>query len=295
MAGISVKEDKYILGQSGKKSLKELAEEIRLDLSLKPNPNLQAGTVYGVVNDSQGTPIPGALVKIMDSDHNPLAHSITGSDGNYTFSPFPAGTNYHNYAIAQGYLLAEGIPFTLLAGQKIQKDFTLSIDTDATKGIIAGDINSSKDNKPIKGAAVNLYSLDNLGNKTLIGVTFTNEFGQFTFRELDKGNYIVQISALGYVPESNSITINQDGQIAHVVLKLEIDPMSARGTISGIVTDDNNMPINSADVVLYKVGDDDNLTPISFTKTNDEGLYLFVNVQQGDYKVKSNKTIIVTI
>lgn len=292
---MSIKEDKYVLGQSEKKSIVGLGEEIRLDILLKSNPNLQAGVVSGIVKDHQGNPVSGALIKIMDSNHNPLSHALTGPTGNYTFSPFPPGTNYHIYAIAQGYSLEEGIPFTLLPQQSIIKDFTLTLDPDAAKGLIAGDVIATGTHAPIGGAAVNLYVVNALGEKTLVSLTFTNEFGQYTFRELDKESYLVTIAALGYVTSSDSILINNDGQIAHLVTQLTIDPLSARGTISGIITDEQNIPVSLADVVLYKIEADNTLKPIAFTKTNAEGLYLFMNVPQGDYKIKSNKTILVTI
>ncbi|MCX7884075.1 MAG: carboxypeptidase regulatory-like domain-containing protein [Caloramator sp.] len=290
MAGVI--QDQYELGQSIKKSLSELGQEIRLDLSLKPNPNLNAGTIFGTVKDTQGNPVVGATIKIMDKDHNPLAHTVTGSDGSYIISPFPPGPEYHIYAQADGYLLAEQLPFALLPRQQVEKNFILTRDPDALLSIIAGDV---RDNQTpphvVKGAIVNLYKVDELGHETLIAVTYTNEFGQFTFRDLQKGSYIIRISALGYIPVATSVIISADSTIAKVVATLNVDPQASKGTISGVITDDNNVPIPDADVVLYKVEADGSLTPIAVTRTNDEGVYLFTKVPQGDYKIKSTKSI----
>ncbi|SKA97206.1 Carboxypeptidase regulatory-like domain-containing protein [Caloramator quimbayensis] len=290
MAGVI--QDQYELGQSVKKSLSELGQEIRLDLSLKPNSNLEAGTIFGTVKDTQGNPVPGATIKIMDKDHNPLAHTVTGPDGSYIISPFPPGPEYHIYAQADGYLLAEQLPFALLPKQQVEKNFILTRDPDALLSIIAGEVmDNQTPPHAVKGAIVNLYQVDELGHETLIAVTYTNEFGQFTFRDLQKGNYIVRISGLGYIPVAISVVISADSTIAKVIATLNVDPQASKGTISGVITDNNNVPIADADVVLYRVEADGSLTPIAVTRTNDEGVYLFTKVPQGDYKIKSTKSI----
>ncbi|QCX33525.1 carboxypeptidase regulatory-like domain-containing protein [Caloramator sp. E03] len=290
MAGVI--QDQYELGQSIKKSLSELGQEIRLDLSLKPNPNLEAGTIFGTVKDTQGNPISGATIKIMDRDHNPLAHTVTGPDGSYIISPFPPGPEYHIYAKADGYLLAEQLPFALLPRQQVEKNFILTRDPDALLSIIAGEVmDNQTPPRAVKGAIINLYQVDELGHETLIAVTYTNEFGQFTFRDLQKGNYIIRISGLGYIPVAISVVISADSTIAKVMATLNVDPQASKGTISGVITDNNNVPILDADVVLYRVEADGSLTPIAVTRTNDEGVYLFTKVPQGEYKIKSTKSI----
>jgi len=291
---MAVTNDKYILGQSVAKEIVDYGEEIRLDLELQPNPNLDSGSVYGTVKDIDDNPIEGALVKIMSDEHEPLAHAITSEDGEYIFSNLPAGTDYHIYSTATEYDLEEGIPFTLLAKQNIQRNFVLELDPNAKLGLIAGDIVDSKTKLPISGAVVNLFELED-DVETLVGTTFTNEYGQYTFRELAQGDYEVKISMLGYLPFTTTVTIDEEGQIAHVITKLEVDSSTSRGTISGIITDNNNLVIANADVILYNVEDDDSLTPVAFTKTNDEGLYLFINVDKGNYKIKANKIIDVTV
>lgn len=88
-----IKKDIYQLAQSPKATIAGVGEEVRIDLNLEPNPNLNSGTITGTVTNTDGQPISGAVVKIMDNDYNPLAHVITGSDGSYIFHPFcPART-----------------------------------------------------------------------------------------------------------------------------------------------------------------------------------------------------------
>lgn len=289
---VGVKKDEYQLGQSATKTITGLAEEIRIDLSLNPNPHLNEGTIYGTVTDELGNPIPDVLIKIMDRDHNPLAHTLTAADGGYIFSPFSSGDEYHLYAVKPGYFMGEALPFPLLPNQSVKKDFTLVLDPDSVLSIIAGEVKSTE-GTPIGGAVVELYSVDMVGTETLLALSFTNEYGQYVFRELSQGNYIVRITALGYKPTSAAVTIDQPTSIAKVINTMEVDPAAAKGTISGIITDDEGNSISGADVILYKVEQDESLTPIAYTKTNDEGLYLFIKVPKGNYKIKSNKTIII--
>lgn len=287
----AIKKDIYVLAQSPSEEIITVGEEIRIDLTLEDNPNLDSGTVTGIVTNTNGDPLEGAVVKIMDSDYTPLSHVITSSDGSYIFSPFPPGNNYHIFASVTGYSLATIEPFSLLSNQTVVKNIVATEDETLLKSFIAGDIFDLSGN-PISGAVVELYSIDSEGNEILEGLAFTNEYGQYVFREIEIGEYEVRISALGYTSETHAVSITKDSSIAKVVDSLSVDPEASKGTISGIITDSDGNAIVDADVVLYTVEDDESLTPIGLTKTIANGVYLFVNTPQGKYKVKSSKTVI---
>lgn len=284
----SVKKDFYKLGQSEKMVLKGLGEEIRIDLNLLPNENLHGGIITGVVKNPDGTPNSGAIIKIMGNDYTPLAHTISGEDGSYTFPLFKAGTGYRIFASAMGFKLCTLEQFSLLEDQSVTKDFDLLVDASLTKSFIAGDI-FDKQQKPVLGSNVNLYLVKDKV-ETLVASTFTNEYGQYVFRELEVGDYKIKITGLGYLSATAAVTISKDASIAKIVSNLQVDELSSRGTISGIITDDKGQPIMDADVVLYRVESDDSLTPIALTKTITGGVYLFVNTDQGNYRIKSSKT-----
>lgn len=299
MANNQPKQDLYILGQSNSQSITSPTQEIRLDLSLQTNPNLNSSTIYGKVEDSEGKPIPNALIKIMSNTYEPLSHTFTAADGTYSFTNFKPGSNYQIFAIAQGYALNQNIPFTLNSNDNVEKNFTLAIDANASNSIIAGDAYDSSSTLPIDGAVVKLFSIGEEDKEKLEAITFTNQFGQFLFRELPQGNYLIRLTCLGYMSITNTVNITQSGQITNVILNVVRDTATARGTVSGIITDSNNQPISNADVVLYSSSTDtfgkETLTPIAFTKTNSSGIYLFINVPQGTYKIKSDKTYTITV
>lgn len=238
--GPSVRQDKYILGQSQKKSIDTVGEEIRLDLSLNPNPNLNGGTITGTVKDSNGNPIKGALIKIMGNDYEPLAHVFTGDDGSFIFTPFPPRSNYRIFASAQGYVLKENQQFTILANQEFESNFTLTKDPNANLGIIAGDLFRGDTSVPINGAAVSLYTIGANNEETLYALSFTNQYGQFVFSDVPQSSYTIKVNALGYYSFSSSAAITSGGQIVNVVASINPNPNSSRGTVSGLITDNNN-------------------------------------------------------
>lgn len=292
---VQVKQDKFVLGQSVSKTIASLGEEIRLDLQLQPLIPTIGATVEGLVTDTNGAVIPNALVKIMDSNFEPLLHSVTDANGEYLFNNIPASNSYTIFAIAPGKKIKQGQGFSLSEGASRTINFTLEDDPAMQLAIIAGDLFQTGTTNPVGGAVVTLFEVDQNGIETLSAITHTNEFGQFVFREVANGEYSINISALGFISDSISVSVTSAPQIISVQPTLQPDPNAQNGTVSGVILDNLNAPIDRADVILYEVNADDSLTPVAFTKTNSAGVYLFINVPQGTYKVKSNELEIVEI
>ncbi len=292
---VLVKQDKFILGQSVSKTIASLGEEIRLDLQLQPVIPTIGATVEGTITDTNGAIITNALVKIMDSNFEPLLHAVTDSNGEYLFNNIPASSSYTIFAIAPGKKIKQGQAFALSDGTSKTINFTLEDDSAMELAIIAGDLYQSGTTTPINGAVVTLYEVGSNGLETLSAITNTNEYGQFVFREVANGNYTINMSALGFISDSISVSITTAPQIVSIQPTLQPDPNSQNGTVSGVILDNLNAPIDRADVILYRVNVDNSLTPVAFTKTNSAGVYLFINVPQGTYKVKSNELEIVEL
>lgn len=289
-----IMQDKYILGQSIGKGIENLGQEIRLDLKLKPNTNdLNGGSVTGTVTDANNAPVKNALVKLMSTTYDPLMHVLTDSNGNFSLVNINPGS-YTIFCIAQGMQLNQGSNFTISELQNIIINFTLQPDPAMQLSIIAGDLINSTSSEPVGGAIVSLFSISN-NTETLESITYTNEYGQFVFRELQQGSYIVKINALGYTDTSATANITSSGQIVSMNVPITPNPQASKGTVSGVITDSTDQPIDRADVILYEVNNDNSLTPIAFTKTNQNGIYLFGNIPQGYYKVKSNQMEVVNI
>lgn len=152
--------------------------------------------------------------------------------------------------------------------------------------IIAGDLINQQTKKPIDNAILWIFKCC-CNKEHLIGITCTNKYGQFVFRRLELGYYIIKVKATGYKLKVIKVKVNCP--IVSLILKMNIDRNSKYGTISGVIRDTNNKGINNADVILYKVNNNNELIPINYTKTDKCGVYLFTHVKKGTYKIKSNK------
>ncbi|CAG7839492.1 collagen-binding protein [Clostridium novyi B str. ATCC 27606] len=294
----NIYQDKYILGQSVSGTIVSSDEEIRLDLQLQDSTgNIQGGNISGTVTDSTGSAISGAYVKLMSNTYDPIRHTITDASGNYSFKNVPPGS-YYLFAIANGMNLEQSQLLSISSYNYYVQNFTLTANPSANLSIIAGDLTQQGTSTPIDGAVVSLFA-NTGGSETLEAITYSNQYGQFVFRNVPQSTYTVRITALGYESASESVVINSNGQIVQVNKQLTVSSIvNSKGTVSGIITDASSQPISGADVILYREDTSTNaLTPIAFTKTNSNGAYLFVGVDPGTYKVKSNEleTVIVNI
>lgn len=288
---MSIIKDESIPGQSVRKNINGIAQTIRLDLSLNPNPHINSGTVTGTVRDVNGNPISDAVVIILDGTYTSVANTNTGNDGTYSFSMVASGSAYRAYAQSPGFSLSEAMPFNLGKNQRVEIDFVLVPDYSDTYSIIAGEVLNAY-GLPIKSASVELYQVIQNTTKLLM-LTFSNDIGQFVFRDIGLGSYFLKINATGFFSEYYPVEIKNQKSISHVNAVLREDLKASKGIILGVISDNDEMPLANADVILYRVGTDKALVPVAYTRTNHEGIYLFVNVPQGEYLVNSNRSIIV--
>ena len=175
--------------------------------------------------------------------------------------------------------------------QQIERNFEMTLDNGPANSLVAGEVLNTKKEK-LQGATVNLYN--NAGETPiLLKTTHTNEFGQYAFFDVEKGLYLVSSSLTGFKSAKTTFIIENEYEVRNLILEMTDDPNASLGTINGIIRDKNQTPIEGAFVVLFKVEEIEGkevLTPIKRTITNDEGLYLFEQVPQGNYKIKANKT-----
>ncbi|SHJ51141.1 MSCRAMM family protein [Paramaledivibacter caminithermalis] len=285
--------DLYKLGQSKTGSIVDLGQEIRIDLELEDNIISESGTVFGKVLDAEGNGIPGVTIKITDTDYNPKYHTITDDSGQYSISEIKANEQYLVFASKEHYQLKQGTAFTMLASQQIERDFVLTTDPGSANSLVAGEV-LNVNGEVLEGATVRLYD-NSESEPVLIKTTHTNQYGQYAFFDVSQSIYKITSSLLGYTSTSTTFIIDGPSQVRNIILSMPVDPVGKRGTINGIIKDKEGLPIANAYVVLFEVTEDEEgkekLIPIRTTWTNSQGLYLFEQVPEGNYRIKANKTV----
>ncbi|WP_243446819.1 carboxypeptidase-like regulatory domain-containing protein [Clostridium botulinum] len=215
---VLVTQDKYSLGQSPNGTITTSDSEIRLDLTLQPNTNNITGANINGIVTIDSIPASGAYVKLMTENYNPVMHTMTNANGEYFLNNITQG-NYYLFAIAQGMYLNQGSLLTLKNYLYYTIDFSLTTNSSASLAIIPGRVVDLTTNNPINEAVVSLYDTKN----TLIARAYTNEYGQYVFREIPKGTYSITITATNYQPLTVAVSITKDGEIYPIQSTLKIN------------------------------------------------------------------------
>ena len=259
-------------------------EEQTANLQLTLSTASASGVLTGTVT-SGGQPLPGATLKVFDTNNVPFAHTITGPLGQYTISEVTAGS-YRVTSAKAGYLTPDVVSVSVLANRPTTLNVVLLPDPDASLNTLFGKVNQSAPLEPIEGAVVNIYSVVE-GVRTLVSTTFTNSSGQYLAPYLASGDYIAVANKEGYFQTESATETLTNAEITPLDLFLISNPDTNTGTISGLITSQATLlPIANATVALYQiVGTIE--TIIQLTKTNSGGRYLFGDVAEGQYVVKS--------
>ncbi len=264
------------------------------------------------VQDAGEPGLNAVTVELLDADNNVLDSAITSGDGNYTFSSLVAGTytvRVVNASLPAGMAPtfdADGVAtpdiatFTLTTGQA-RTDIDFGYRGTASVGDrVWTDINGDGVQDPgetgINDVTVELLDASN----NVVASTTTSGDGNYTFSNLNAGNYSVRIVAFS-LPAGVAPTYDLDGvatpniasfSLAGGEAKTDVD-FGYRGTGSvgdrlwldtngDGIQDAGEAGINGATVQLFDGGG--NL--LATTTTAGNGNYQFNNLGAGTYSVR---------
>lgn len=224
--------------------------------------------VSGTILDDNSNGINEAYVilKVDGSDTNPMYVTKTDANGKFKLS-VPQAANYSLTIIANGYESYIKKTIDVNTSTITMPNITLISDselTESTKAIL-GTVIDNTDNKPVANAFVSLYN-----GKTRVGVTVTNDSGQFAFIGLDGAidTYKIIVSNLSHeIYESNAITMASSKFTKLDEIKLNKLVVDNSSLVQGSTT-------NNSTVILYKQGEPD--VPVAYTKSNNSGYYSFI-------------------
>lgn len=261
--------------------------EANINLNLTTPTITSLGSVSGTIYDTTlltGNVVPGATIKVFTADGTPYAHTVSGTDGKYTISDLPIGI-YTIAAVKEGTYLSPTLPLTISSIVPVTINLALLNNISATKNIIYGTILDSTTNLPIENINVSLYKVVD-DTKTLQATTTTIADGEYILDQIEDGTYELAFNKSGYqTAEFNNIELNNEAKFdASTTLTSAVGTIN--NTVSGVIKNELGIIVANAFVGLYKILNGTE-TLVAVTYTNAEGKYLFGNVLDGEYIVKS--------
>jgi hypothetical protein len=232
-------------------------------------------TIMGNVSDKiTGKPIEGVCIKVCDHEYNPIAYNFSDIDGNFSIEGnFPSSIRIIAAKNGYGVVSSEAWPIEGLR----KKALNLELLPEPNHGTVLFGCVKDGQQKPLAGIKVTIYRSHSLNPYDF---TFTNEEGLYVFDNIEPGQYRIALQAQNF----NERIINIEAVRETPIVTLEtvyLKRKILKGTIHGVITDKNNVPVPNALVVLLN----GNNIPIQTTYTNEDGVYMFYRLDPGTYSI----------
>jgi hypothetical protein len=285
-----------------------------INVALKPINQNNNFNLSGNVSDSNGNPLT-AIINIINLERNsyPNKHSRTKTDINGNFNlnisesseiviyADPTDKNYQGEFYLNSQSIAEATHFTMTQDFS-DINFILDTKVDGNSSISGKVVN--KNNEPLNAMIIATklnfdgFLRDNSNR------TFTDEYGNYIFKDLSTGEYIVfAIPEENYIPSyysvdsSNSINwhyadiiaLSDNANLVNIDFILSEKPEKPNygfAEIDGTVQDGNDNPLSNAYVYAY----DQNNNFINYAMTDQEGKYKIFGLAPGSYTINCEMT-----
>ena len=256
------------------------------------SPSTNAGALKGAVRDTQGKPVPFALVNLKG-----LGMARTNALGQYMFMNVPAGN--HELIVSksgmrlktqQAQVTVEGSESTIqfAPSDRIAKPFSGSLILPGAGTVLSGRVVDS-DNHPLAGAKVSLIQA-----QAAISV-FSGPGGTYKFGDLKAGPYKVSVFKVGYSVATQTLdlrsgaTERRDLQLQRttspLINSVIKNALASQGEIRGRVRGANGVSIANASIEFRAAGKP---SVIATTRTDTKGDYT-LRLREGTYEVRVGK------
>ncbi|MGM7702002.1 carboxypeptidase regulatory-like domain-containing protein [Pseudalkalibacillus sp. Hm43] len=232
---------------------------------LEPNP----GTVQGKVTNSDGDPIVGALVEVLNLAGTVISRTITNATGDYLLNELAPGD--YKLRVSKDLFITEILGFTLSAGETEVLNVTLR----PNPGTLSGTVTDGNTTTPIPNTTVQVIN----ARGVTIETTLTDINGDFSVNKLAPGIYTVTFIAEGYGSKSVAAKI-----LPGLTTTLNVDLEKLVGAISGSVSDTAGNPVSGAVMEVFF-----NNILVASTTSDNNGTYIFNNLIPGAYTVSASK------
>ncbi|WP_371792350.1 MFS transporter [Streptomyces sp. NBC_01471] len=219
--------------------------------------------VRGYIRDADGSPVPQAVVTLIDLGGRQLGRTTTGHDGRY-FVAAPADGTY--VLIGSGGARQPQATTVTVGDGPVDFDLILS----GAAGL-AGTVLAAPGDRPLAGALV--IATDVRGDVVASGTS--DGAGDFGFGDLVPGNYTLAVSSGGHRPTAVPVEV-VSGSANRYEVRLE---PGAR--VHGTVRNSAGEPLDDARVTLLDAAGN----TVGSTITGADGVYTFNDLDTGDYTV----------
>ena len=193
-------------------------------------------------------------------------NATSATDGTFSFTGVPVSTTYTLTATLTGYQNAtQQVPVQTADVTGLSVSMTAST---TTTWSVSGTVTDAETNAAIAGATVSVASPS-------VSAT-TDASGKFTLTGLPDGTYTLQVTATGYNPGTQSVTVS-GADVTGVAITLF--PTAATYTLSGTITDSGTGTGLDGATVTLTLPDSTTQT----TTTSAAGLYSFTGLAAGTY------------
>ncbi|PWV92502.1 carboxypeptidase family protein [Paenibacillus cellulosilyticus] len=231
------------------------------NFALSGNP----GSVSGTVTGTNGAPVAGALVEVLNSRIDILAAVVTDASGQYAINSLTPTVLDRIRFSAQGYV-TQIIGLQIVPGQNV-----VNAKLSPLAGSLTGVITDSVTGAPIVGASISVAS--DVGLKLQSAVTAAD--GTYTIPSLGPGSYTATIGGPGYASQLLGATI-----AAGTVTALSTALEQLAGAISGRVADIQFTPLIDAEVTIFT-----NNIVVAGVNTQEDGTFTVGGLSAGVYTV----------
>ena len=285
-------------GKSGNYNLKPV---------IRAHTEINAGDIIGNVSemgDPNDIPLKDAVVFLYEESDptTSITSTLTNIDGNFKLPIIPIG----NYTLKITYSSAEYEYDDAIYPEddsviEVSKDNTEDVgiiymkkSTGELMGRVADSEETEGDLRPIGGATVNVYAVDDDDFSDILVTTTTSSEddetkGTFYFQELLPGAFILKALMTSYdegQSETIEVIINTENEAGTILLT------KSMGSISGRIADvteaiDDLKPLEGATIHAYAKVDEDFSDSLGTASSSSEGTFTIPNLILGEYILKA--------
>lgn len=246
-------------------------ETTTLSVSLTPNP----GTATGQVLSAQtGTPIPGAIVSVTDTNGLPIGSTVTDSGGDFIIPNLPTGSLVIS-AVAPDFG-SDSRSIILTPGGTAASILSLT----PNPGIISGFVTNGQSGDPLSGAVLQVFD----STLAIVGTLTTDAAGFYQFANLSPGQYRIIASAFNFGTDVQDVTVLSN-QTTSADFALAPNPGSIFGTV---VNQQTGAFITGAAIVIRQFSPSGPI--VQSTATDSSGQFTVLNLQPGTYAITASNT-----